>query len=71
MSKPAARLPGFLIALDVLGTLILVLGLLGALDIDIGLPVLGRIWPFLVVLGIGLMVPLIVGVVLTAQKARR
>ncbi len=61
MSKPF-RLPWFLVALDGLGALILVLGILGATGVDIGLPVLIQLWPFLVALGALLMVPMAVWV---------
>ncbi|MGD2128807.1 MAG: hypothetical protein PVJ33_05815 [Lysobacterales bacterium] len=67
MSKPF-RLPWWLVALDGLGIAILVLGLLGMLEVDIGLPVLDRIWQFLVVLGLALMAPLIVSVVQATRK---
>ena len=69
-SKRPRRFP-LLIALDVLGTLLLVAGLLGALDVDVGLPVLADAWPFLVVLGTGLMAPLLVGIVLAARHPDR
>ena len=62
------RLPVFYIALDALGTLILVLGVLGATGVDIGLPVLARIWPFLVALGVLLMVPFIAWAIRLAGK---
>lgn len=62
------RLPVFYVALDALGTLILVLGVLGATGVDIGLPVLARIWPFLVVLGALLMAPFIVWAIRLAGK---
>lgn len=37
-------LPFFLIALDGLGSIILILGVLGLLKVDIGLPVLFTVW---------------------------
>jgi len=63
--------PWFFIALDGLGTLLLVAGLLGALEVDVGLPILGRIWQFLVILGLALMAPLIVSVALAAKRKGR
>jgi hypothetical protein len=69
MSEPF-RLPWWLVALDGLGTAILVLGLLGMLEVDIGLPVLPRIWTLLVPLGLLLMAPMIVWVVRTAASRR-
>lgn len=68
MSK-ARRIPPVLIALDVLGALFLALAVLGAVDVDIGLPLLSAVWPFLLVLGLALMAPLIVWVVRTARQA--
>lgn len=63
-------IPWFFVGLDGLGTVLLVLGLLGALEVDIGLPILGRIWQFLVILGLALMAPLIVSVVKAAKERR-
>ena len=40
--------------------LVIILGILGFTGIDLGLPVLSTIWPFLIVLGLGLMAPMIV-----------
>ena len=62
------RLPVFYVGLDALGTLILVLGVLGATGVDIGLPALARIWQFLVALGVLLMVPFIVWAIRLAGK---
>jgi hypothetical protein len=59
MSKKTG-IPIFYLALDGFGTLLLVLGILGFTGIDLGLPVLSTIWPFLIVLGLGLMVPMVV-----------
>lgn len=53
------RIPVYLLALDGVGSVLVVLGLLGWQEIDIGLPVLARIWPLLVMLGLGLMVPMV------------
>lgn len=69
MSKPF-RLPWWLVALDGLGTAILVLGLLGMLGVDIGLPVLASIWTFLLPLGLLLMAPLAVWAVRTAASRK-
>lgn len=44
------------------------LGVLGATGVEIGLPVLARIWPFLVVLGALLMAPFIVWAIRLAGK---
>jgi hypothetical protein len=59
MSKKTG-IPIFYLALDGFGTLLLILGILGFTGIDLGLPVLSTIWPFLIVLGLGLMAPMIV-----------
>jgi hypothetical protein len=66
MSKKTG-IPIFYLALDGFGTLLLVLGILGFTGIDLGLPVLSTIWPFLIVLGLGLMVPMVVWLVRKAS----
>ena len=63
-------LPVFYVALDSFGTILLVLGILGFTGVDIGLPVLSTIWPFLVLLGLGLMAPLIVWLLRKAATER-
>ena len=65
------KLPIFLLALDGLGTLLLVFGLLGMVGMDIGLPVLTTIWPIMIILGVGLMAPFIVWAVRRALEARK
>ena len=62
MSKKTG-IPIFYLALDGFGTLLLVLGILGFTGMDLGLPVLATIWPFLIVLGLGLMAPMVVWLV--------
>ncbi len=62
MNKKAG-LPVFLIALDGLGSILLVLGVLGLLEVDIGLPALVTIWPLLLIIGAALMVPMIIWVI--------
>ncbi len=64
-------LPVFLIAMDCLGSIILVLGVLGLLEVDIGLPALTTIWPFLVIMGTVLMVPMIIWVIRRALAKKR
>jgi len=64
-------LPIFYIALDGFGTILLVLGILGFTGIDIGLPVLSTIWPFLIILGLGLMAPVVVWLVRKASANSR
>ncbi len=61
-------IPIFLLLLDGLGCVLVVLGLLGWLQVDIGLPVLVRIWPFLILLGLMLMAPMIVWVIKLARS---
>ena len=61
-------LPIFYIALDGFGTILFVLGILGFTGVDVGLPVLSTIWPFLVILGLGLMVPMVVWLVRKASS---
>ena len=62
------KVPIFLLALDGFGTVLAVLGLLGWLEVDIGLPVLARIWPLLLALGFALMVPMIAWVIRLARS---
>ncbi len=62
------KIPLFLLLLDGLGCLLVVLAMLGWLEIDLGLPVLARIWPFFLLLGIGLMVPMLVWVFKRARS---
>jgi len=64
-------LPVFLIALDGLGSIILVLGVLGLLKVDIGLPVLATIWPLLLIIGAALMAPMIVWVIRRAVAEKQ
>jgi hypothetical protein len=53
------KIPVFILVLDGVGSIFAVLGLLGALEVDIGLPALATIWPVLLVIGFALMVPMI------------
>lgn len=64
-------LPAYLIALDGLGSILLVLAVLGLLELDIGLPVLTTLWPLLLILGVGLMVPMIIWVLRKALAEKR
>jgi hypothetical protein len=49
----------------------LVLGILGLLEVDIGLPALTTIWPLALILGAGLMVPMIFWVIRKALAEKR
>lgn len=62
------KIPVFLLVLDVVGSILAILGILGALEFDLGLPALTTIWPILMVLGFGLMVPMIVWAVKLARS---
>jgi len=62
------RIPVFLLVLDVVGSILAILGILGALEFDLGMPALTTIWPILMVLGFGLMVPMIVWAVKLARS---
>ena len=62
------KVPVFLLALDGVGSVLAILGLLGWLEVDIGLPVLTRIWPLLLALGLALMVPMIAWVIRLARS---
>jgi hypothetical protein len=52
------------------GSILAVLGILGAVDVDIGLPVLSRIWPVLLVVGVAMMIPMIWWVVKLVRSKR-
>lgn len=62
------KIPVFLLVLDVVGSILAILGILGALEFDLGMPALTTIWPILMVLGFGLMVPMIVWAVKLARS---
>jgi hypothetical protein len=62
-------MPPVLLALDVLGTLFVVLGILGLTGIDFGQQVLTTVAPGFIALGALLMVPLVVWVVRNARNA--
>ena len=64
------KIPVYFLALDGVGSVLAILGLLGWLKVDIGLPVLHTIWPLLLLLGIGLMVPMIAWVIKLARNKR-
>ncbi len=64
------KVPVFLLVLDGVGSILAILGILGALDVDLGLPVLITIWPFLMVLGFVLMIPMIAWAVKLARSKR-
>jgi hypothetical protein len=62
------KIPLSLLLLDGAGCLLVVLGVLGAMDFDIGLPVLATIWPILIVIGVGLMAPMVVWAIKLARS---
>lgn len=62
------KVPVFLLVLDVVGSILAVLGILGALEFDLGMPALTTIWPFLIVLGFALMIPMIAWAVKLARS---
>ena len=68
-ARPEFRLPWRLVALDGVGTLLLVLGILGGVGVDTGLPFIAEAWPFLAALGTALMAPLILWVIRQARKS--
>lgn len=71
MASRTFKLPVFLIFLDGAGVALLVLGFLAATGTDFGLPALATIWPVLIVLGLGLMAPMVVWVVRKGLELRR
>ncbi|MEJ8567083.1 hypothetical protein [Elongatibacter sediminis] len=68
--KSPFPIPPWILALDGVGTVLVVLGMLAALGIDLGLPALAGLWPLLIILGAGLMAPMVVWAVRRAQRAR-
>ena len=70
MTNKSSGLPIYLIVLDGFGSLMLVGAILGAVGVDVGLPVLGSIWPVLLILGLGLMAPMLVWIVRKAIEKR-
>ena len=64
--KPA--IPWVLLALDVLGTVLLAVGILGLTGVNFGHPVLTTVAPGFIVLGVLLFIPFIVWIVRTAQR---
>jgi hypothetical protein len=67
MTNKPTSLPWFFILLDGIGTLFLVIGILGFLGDDFGYPVLQQVAPGFVLIGVLLMVPMIFWVI---KKAR-
>lgn len=64
------KIPWFLLFLDGLGVILVVAGFLTTQGFDFGLPVLAKIWPFLILLGLGLMAPMVVWIVQLALQKR-
>ena len=64
------KIPVYLLALDGLGSILVALGIIGAVEMDIGLPALATIWPVLLAIGIGLMVPMILWAIKLARSKR-
>lgn len=62
------KVPVYLLLLDGVGCLLVALGILGWLEVDIGLPVLPRIWSLLLVLGVALMAPMIAWAIRLARS---
>lgn len=65
------KLPVFLILLDGLGVALLVMGILAATGTNLGLPALDTLWPYLLGLGVLLMVPMMVWVVRQALSRQK
>ena len=64
-------IPYFLVFLDGVGVLLIVLAVLTATGTDLGLPALTTLWPYLLGLGVLLMVPMMVWVVQLALRRSR
>ena len=61
-------LPWVLIALDGLGSALIVLGMLGMFEVDLGLPALPVIAPWLLVFGVLLALPFVAWLIGHARK---
>ena len=68
MNRDQRSLPWFLIALDGVGAILLVMGVLGLTGIDFGYPVLQKVAPVFLIIGVLLMAPLLVWVVRKAKS---
>jgi len=62
------RVPVYILVLDGVGSILAILGILGALEFDLGVPALTTIWPVLIVLGFALMIPMILWAVKLARN---
>ena len=71
MASRPFKLPVFLILLDGAGVALLVPGFLAATGTDFGMPALATIWPVLILLGLGLMAPMVVWVIRKGLDLRR
>lgn len=60
MSKPERGLPWLYLALDLLGAVLLVVGILALTGIDFGQAVLRTVAPGFIALGVILMIPMVV-----------
>lgn len=69
-SRQPFPIPVWILALDGVGSVFIVLGILSATGIDLGLPALTTLWPLLIVLGAGLMVPMVFWAVRRAKQAQ-
>lgn len=65
------KIPWFLLFLDGLGVILVIAGFLTTQGFDLGLPVLVKIWPLLIVLGLGLMAPMVVWIVRLALQKKK
>jgi hypothetical protein len=66
--REGRALPWDLLLYDLLGAALLAVGIMALIGIDFGYPVLLKVAPVLIVMGILLMVPLIVWAVRAAQR---
>lgn len=70
MSRKTLQLPWVLLALDLLGSLLIVLGVLALTGTDFGQPVLETVAPGLIAIGCVLIAPLAVWAVRRSRQAR-
>ena len=66
----AVSIPWVLIALDALGTVLVVMGILGLTGVNFGNPVLTTVAPGFIIIGVLLMIPFIVWVVRKAHSKK-
>lgn len=70
MNAPRASFPWVLLALDFFGAVLAAIGILALIGTDFGHPVLGKVAPGLIAIGMALMAPMVVWAVRRARETR-